>query len=216
MADTPKPGETATPATPSNEPSTPGTPAPAPAVPPVKTDDGELEKARKEAEQATLRANQLANELKEKDAAEAARKAKELEEQSEYKTLYEQEKEKREAAEAASAAETKKSALKEASDKVFADYPAEVRELAEETGMQLSDSDEAAIDSFKQKLDKIKAKLPNASVGPNNPKPKEGAKPSMENSDGVIEAPVTGNKFDELVSKMPGIASMMGNTKEPE
>lgn len=219
MGDTPN-GETATPATPSNEPSTSGTPAATPpATPPVKTEDGEVEKLRKEMalqkEQAELREKQLANEIKAIEEREAARKAKELEEQNEFKTLYEQEKAKREEAEKERQAATEKEALKEAADKVYADYPDAVRNLAAEVGVNLTGTSDADIDSFKQKLDKIKASVGEQKVTPNNPQPPtKPQKATIENDEGIIDGELTGSKFDELAKSMPGVASLMGQPTE--
>jgi len=211
MPDTPA-GDPAAPATPSNEPS-------APATPPVvtSTDTGEVERFRKEAEQATLRANQLANELKAKNDADAALKAKELVEKEQFKTLYEEEKAKREASEQAAAAETKKAELKSEADKVLGDYSPEVRKLAETTGLALSDTDDASVAAFKAKLEEVKGLVGSGprvdSNNPNTPTP-EG--PSIYNAEGIITRPLDKDpaKLDDIFSKMPGISSMMQIPRE--
>ena len=90
--------------TPNGETQDNGTPAQGQSTPPaVKTPDNAVEELRKQLaeeqkarEQATLRANQLENEKKQREEAEAERKAKELEEQNQFKELYEQERVKRE------------------------------------------------------------------------------------------------------------------------
>jgi hypothetical protein len=70
MADTPSTGETVTPTAPKND-ATPTTPQ----LEEKKTEDSEIETLRKAKEQAEMRANQLANQLKAKDEAEAQSKA---------------------------------------------------------------------------------------------------------------------------------------------
>lgn len=206
MADTPKDGETANQETLSNEPSDSGTPA---QQAPVKTDEGEVERLRKEAEQAKLRERQLANKIKAIEDAETARRAKELEEQNEFKTLYEQEKAKREEAEQEREAEAKKAALQEEADKLFADYPDKVKSLAEDVGLKLTDTDEASINTFKEKLDKIKAEVGGQEVTPNNPKPQGKSAPSLGNEEGIIEEPISGEKFDEIIKSRPGFQSLL-------
>jgi vacuolar-type H+-ATPase subunit E/Vma4 len=131
--------------------------------------DPEVERLRKEAEQATMRANQLANQLKAKEEAEAAQKAKELEEQNEFKTLYEQEKARREEIETAQAQAERQAAVKAASDKLFSEYPEQVKALAEEAGMSLSSVDDDAVAAFKAKLDKVSGMVAAPKVTANNP-----------------------------------------------
>jgi len=164
MADTPNPGETATQPTLENNNGQPATP-----VVEKKTDDGEVERLRKEAEQATMRANQLANQLKAKEDAEAAAKAKQLEEQNEYKTLYEQEKAKREEADREREAEEQRKAVTETRQNILSDYTDEVKEAAKDLGLDLTEVTDNAVTEFKGKLDKLQTRIGSQRVTPNNP-----------------------------------------------
>jgi vacuolar-type H+-ATPase subunit E/Vma4 len=170
--------------------------------------DAQLEKLRKEAEQATMRANQLANQLKAKEDAEAAAKAAELAEQNKFKDLYEQEKAKRLEVETAQAEAERKSLLKEASDKLFAQYPEQVKSLAEKTGMTLTSADEDDVAAFKARLDEVSTLVKQPKVTANNP---------GERSTVTAMAPMDlhaiandPKKFEEYLKKNnPGVAAMM-------
>jgi len=208
MTDTPKEGETVVVEPPKNDATTTVTP------PVEKTvDNSEVERLRKEVEQVTMRSNQLANQLKAKEDAEAAEKAKQLEEQNEFKTLYEQEKAKREEIETAQAQAEKAATLKAESDKLFATYPEQVKTLAEEVGLSLTDTDEDTVAAFKQKLDKISGSIAAPKVTPNNPgvqTPKTDITPQDLHE--IMKDPV---KFDEYVKKnFKGIASMTRQVAE--
>lgn len=133
----------------------------------VSTTDADM--AKKEAEKARMEANMLRNKLAEIEKAEASRRAKELEEQNEYKTLYEQEKAERERLIFEREEAERKAKLQEEQVTVLAAYPEEVREIAIDAGISLTeDSDEAKV-QLKSKLDKIAEKIGNtAKVTPNN------------------------------------------------
>lgn len=200
---TPTPGETGVPKAPENV-----TPPSAPA--PGNANDTAVEQLRKEKEQAEMRANQLANQLKAKQDAEAAAEAKRLEENNEFKTLHEQEKAKREALEAKIAADEQAKELAKAKTEVLADYPDEVKALAEETGMTLASADDDAKAAFKEKLDKIQQRVgANGKVTPNNPNRPTGQ---------VTLSPAELGKqlrnqstFEQIVAQKPGIAAMMSS-----
>lgn len=211
MADTPKSGDPVTPATPSNEPSPSGTPAP---TEPVKTDDGEVERLRKEIAQRELRERQLANELEAERKAKAEAEADKLKENEEFKTLYEQSEAKLKAYEAEQEEAKTKAELKSAEDEILGEYDEAVRKEAKELGFSLTDTTDESKTILKNRLDKIKGMVSNERITPNNPAPNQKAKPSFENDKGVIEGEVQGSKFDEIVAQMPGIASMMGGNEE--
>lgn len=210
MADTPN-GETVTPATPSNEPSTSGTPV---ATPPVKTDDGEVERLRKELAQKELRERQLANELEAERKAKADADAEKLKEKEEFKTLYEQSDAKLKAYEAEREAEEAKAELKSAESEILADYDEAVVKEARELGFSLTDTTEESKTVLKNRLDKIKGMVSNEKITPNNPAPSQKSKPSLANEDGVIAGEISESAFDEYVAKLPGVASMMGKADE--
>lgn len=187
------------------DPKTQANPTPAPQTPAV---DPAVEELRKKAEQAEMRANQLQNQLKAKEEAEQAAKDKELEEQNQYKDLYEQEKAKREEVEAERAKAEKEAALKAESEKLFADYPAQVKEIAEVTGLTLVDTDDASIAAFKVKLDKLKPQVSGGTVTPNNPgTPTPVQEISNQDLAEIMKDPA---KFQEYLQKnSKGMASMI-------
>lgn len=201
MPDTPTPGETAT----QQEPKNDATPVSTP--PEVKADDSAAEKLKKELAQAQMRANQLENEKKAREEAEAKKQAEQLEQQNQFKELYEQEKAKREEFEQERESANKKAELDNAAKEVFADYPDEVRILAEEAGMSLQDTDEVSVTAFKEKLDKVRGMLGEKKVEPNNPAPAANTStPSREEMADILHDP---NKFhDYVTTKFPGIAAM--------
>lgn len=214
MADTPNNGETGAPEAPENNANNQGTPTPAPAAP-VKTEDNSaVEKLQKELQQAQMRANQLENEKKQREEAEADRKAKELEEQNQFKDLYEQEKAKAEALEAEREKAEREAELRKAKTEVLAEYNDEVKALAEEVGLDLTDTDESAVASFKEKLDKINTRVANTQgVTPNNPRTTGENKPELSKDD-LQRALGDDESFHKLVvERFPGIAAMTDQRK---
>lgn len=168
MAETPPVGETQT--LPLNNNVTP--PAPViqpPVVTPAGNTDAQLAEAKKEAEQAKMRANQLENELKTKNDAEAAAKAKQLEDNQEFKTLYDQQKAENERIVAERDAADKKVTLEAEESKITAKYAPEVLDIVKELGAKLEDASPEAVAAYTAKLDKISEKIGAKNpVGPNN------------------------------------------------
>lgn len=163
MADTPN-GETANPGDSKTEGQTTA-PTQGNAV-----DQSQVEQARKEAEQARMRANQLENELRQAKEAEEARKAKELEEKEEFKSLYEQTKSQLEEIKTAQEKAQRETEINAAKSEVFNGFSQEVIEIAEEAGMSLSDTSDEAKAQLKEKLEKIQTKVAKDNGNtPNNP-----------------------------------------------
>lgn len=198
---TPKPGETGMPKAPENV-----TPPSAPTQ--GNANDTAVEQLRKEKEQAEMRANQLANELKTKKEAEEKAEAERLEKQNEFKTLHEQEKAKREALEAKIAEDDRNKELAKAKAEVLADYSDEVKAAADELGLDLSEASDDAKATFKEKLDKLQQRVgTSGKVTPNNPgAPSTTPELSGDELRAALKDP---KKFEEIVSKKPGIAAMM-------
>jgi len=167
MADTPT-GETVTP----GDSQTPGTP---PAAPVANADNAEVERLRKEKEQADMRVRQLENERKERETREADARQKQLEEQDEFKQLYESERQKREKLESDQEAAKRSVELAQATEGIFKDYPTEVVELAKTAGLGLSDDTEAAQATLKEKLDAFKARVAPGSQEPSSSNPSSSA-----------------------------------------
>lgn len=164
MADTdPKPSETASQPPLKNEQPT--------ATPPEekKPDDVKIEELRKKAEQAEMRVNQLTKELDAEKKAKAESKQKELEKNQEYKILYEQKDAELEEIKRDQEAAEQQKTVAETTQKTLADYPDEVKAIAEDTGLSLKDATDEAVTEFKTKLDKIQTRLGVAKVTPNNP-----------------------------------------------
>ena len=183
---------------------------------PSQTVDPAIEELRKKAEQAEMRANQLANQLEAKTKAEADAEAKKLEESNQFNTLYEQEKAKREAAEAAQAEALKQATLKAKAEEVFAEFPAEVKTLAQETGLTLVDVEEDAVAAFKAKLEKVGSLIKQPKVTANNPgnatTPTAQQPANPEEMKAMLNDP---KRFEEYLRKnTSGIASMMNKRSE--
>ena len=147
------------------------TKAEAPAIPVVekKTEDSEVERLRKENEQIVMERNLLRNKLDAEEKAKEAAKAKELEEQNEYKLLFEQEKAKNEEIQRERDADALKKQLTDSQTSILSDYSDDVKALADDAGLSLTDVTDEAVASFKERLDKFQARLGNQVVRPNNP-----------------------------------------------
>ena len=203
MDDTTLKVETATPAAPSNEVKPDATLAPAPVNAP---DSAEFERLKKEAKQAQMRANQLENQLKEKAEAEEAAKKKQLEEQEQYKELYEQEKTRRETIETEAERKEREEALRKAQDDVLAGYSDEIKSLAAEAGMGLTDVNDDAVATFKQKLDKINDMVGGSQVKPNNPRQTNNQTPELSGDDLKLALRDDPEAFHKIVSeRLPSV-----------
>lgn len=210
MSDTTPKVETVNVEPPKNDVTPPATP------PVVKAEDPAVDELRKQLQQQEMRANQLANQLKAKEEADAAAEAKKLEENQEYKTLLEQERAKREALEAERTEAERKAELTTAKSEVLAEYSDDVKALAEEIGLDLNGTDEAAKAVFREKLEKINTRVVNTgTVTPNNRH--EVNKPVEATPEQIRESAYdnSGKSFEELVKNRPGLAVMM-NPKTQE
>jgi len=202
MSDTTQPVETVKTEAPSNE----VTPTAAPVANAV--DPAEVERLRKEADQNRMRANQLENELKKKAEEEEAARLKQLEENNEWKSVAEQNKAKLEALEAEREAEQRSKELSAATSEVFSSFPTEVRELAEEMGVGLTETTEEAKEALKQRLEKIQAKVvTEKKVTPNNPSNPTGPNASKAE---LIERMKYGDKAarSQVIASLPGVEAM--------
>lgn len=166
MADTPT-GETA-------NPGDSQTTVPTSATPSVNAvDPAEVERLRKEAEQARMRANQLENELKKKAEEEEAARQKQLEEQNEWKLVAEQNKAKLEAIEREREEAEARQALTNATNQILSSFSSEVQEEAKALGITLLSTDDSAQADFKAKLERLNTKVSaNATPSANNPTPR--------------------------------------------
>lgn len=198
MADTPL-GETVTPESLSND----GQPAATPVV--NAADPAEVEKARKEAEQARMYANQLENKLKAKEAEEQAAKAKQLEEKEEFKTLYEQTNAKLNEVLETQQSQERQKELATATDEVFKQYDPKAVELAKVAGLSLSDTSEVAQAALKEKLDVFQKQLGSSAPIPGSNNPHQPA-PSAINREELVRRDENG------ISPM-ALAGAKGNDK---
>lgn len=162
MADTPT-GETVTPEAPSNGTGTVAAPA-------QVNSNEDVEAAKKEAEQARFRANQLANANKALEEKLAEQERQKLEEKEEFKKLYEQTQAQLREREEADKAKERIAELSTATETVFKDYPANVVELAKTAGLSLSDDSDAAVNELRGKLDTFKATVGTPAPTASNPR----------------------------------------------
>lgn len=152
MPDTPT-GETAN----AGDSKTEVQPVATPAV--NATAPADVEQLKKEAQQATMRANQLQNQLDEAKKAKEAAEAKKLEENNEYKSLWEQSEAKRKETEQQMEDQQRNQAIEQGTQEIFSQFSTDVVELAKETGLSLTDTSDEAKVAFKEKLDKIAARV---------------------------------------------------------
>jgi len=151
----------------------------------------------------------LKEERKEKKAEEEeAAKLKQLEENNEWKSVAEQNRAKLEALEAEREAEQRSKELQAATSEVFSAFPTEVRELAEEMGVGLSEATDEAKEALKLKLEKVQAKVATEKkVTPNNPSnPTSATAPQAE----LIERMKYGDKQarSQVIADLPGVKQM--------
>ena len=172
------------------------------------TDNGEVEKLRKELEQAQMRANQLNNQLEAKAKAEEAERQKQLEEQNEFKSLYEQEKTKREAIESERQEAETKQTLRLSEEAIFAEFDPTAIEVAKEAGLSLTEDSDEAKAILKSKLEKIAQKVVTTNkVTSNNPGPQP---ENHEERAELVQAMRAGNHQarDKVVSTLSSLDAM--------
>lgn len=124
--------------------------------------DEVIENLRKEKDKAEMRARQLENEKLEREKQDEIARQKQLEENNEFKALYEREQAARLELERKNEETAKQVALDAAKSEILATYPTEVTELAETTGISLSDDSETSKGEYKKKLDAIASKVTTA------------------------------------------------------
>jgi len=200
MADTVNHTETVAPEPLSND----GNPS---ATPVVNVDAAEVERLKKEADQAKMEAAQARNEAAKMKAEQESIKAKQLEENEEFKTLYEQSQAKLKEIEAEQAARERAAELKGQTEKVYAEYPSNVVELARTAGLTLSDDSDEAVSALKEKLDTFKAKVGAPTPSANNPRP-EANNPSTNEQ--LLQRMRGGDKTAtyEYIQNLPSIKRM--------
>ena len=186
-------------------PSNNATPTATPQVNAV--DAAEVERLRKEKEQADMRIRQLENEAKKRQEAEEAARLTQLEEQNEWKTVAEQTKARLEALEKEKEAEQRSKELANATDSVLAEFPDAVKAIAKETGLGVTDATEEAQAAFKAKLESIAKQLPQVKVSSNN-QPVPAPTNNNLSTDEMREALQSDQGFHDLASKLPSVAAM--------
>lgn len=209
MADTPS-GETAKPGDTQTTVQTPVTPAP---VQSNAGDPAEVERLRKELEKQELRNRQLENERTAREKADEETRSKKLEEDNQFKELFEQEKAKREALESEQQKQERDAELMKAKQEALSGFSDEVKSLAEEVGLNLTDAEESSVEEFKGKLTKLSEKVSSETkVTPNNPN--QPASKSELTPDQLREGLSDEHTFHDIVTKQyPGIAAMTNQPK---
>jgi len=200
MVDTPN-SETINPEAPSNN----ANPTATPQVNAVDT--AEVERLRKEKEQADMRIRQLENEAKKRQEADEATRLTQLEEQNEWKTVAEQTKARLEALEQEKEAEQRSKELSQATNSVLAEFPDAVKEIAKETGLGVTDATEEAQAAFRTKLESINKQLPQVKVSSNNQPGPQSTNNNLS-TDEMREALQSDQGFHDLASKLPSVAAM--------
>jgi len=168
----------------------------------------EVARLRKEREQLEMERNMLRNKLEAEEQAKAKAKEAELKEQERFKELYEKERQEREKLENDVATREEQANILQAKTTALADFPDDVKEIAEELGYELSAADDSTVEAYKAKLSNIQKKLSDKQVvSPNNPgEPKKAPLPTGDELKIALKSP---QSFDELIdAKFPGIAAM--------
>lgn len=190
--------------------------SPAEATPNQEANAVNAELLRKEAEQAKMRANQLANELDAIKKSQEEAKQKQLEEQQEYKTLYEQSQEQlREAAEAKERNE-KAQKIAEQQAQLVTQYSDAVIKVAETTGLSLTDTDEESVKAYKAKMDTLQEQVgKGAKVTSNNNNP---VKVDTEDRGAFIEQAKQGNKqaMDQAIGTLGFVKAWKSQDQQTE
>lgn len=141
-------------------------------TPPVDNGSETLEQARKDAEKAQMRANQLQKELDRKNKADEDAEHKRLEENQEYKTLAEKYQAELEEERRTRESSEKQAEIDKGTAEILSKYPGNVKEIAATAGLSLNDTTEDAKTALATKLDEIAKRVgTTAPVTPNNPNP---------------------------------------------
>lgn len=154
MADTPN-GETVTPGDSQTTVQTTSTPS----NQGNQVDTAEVERLRKEAEQAKMRAQQLENEKLAREKTDEEARQKQLEEQNEWKTIAEQNQAKLDAFEREREESVKKIELETAEAEILKEFPQDVADAAKDLDLGLSENSEEAKEALKTKLTKLSEKV---------------------------------------------------------
>jgi hypothetical protein len=168
--------------------------------------NAEVERLRKEAEQAKIRANQLANELEAKKKAEDEARQKQLEEKEEFKTLYEQTQARLDEIQRTQEQQERQKELQAATETVLKEYDPKVIEVAKAAGLSLTDDSEAAQSVLKEKLDVIQKQ-----VGTSTPRP--GASNPRETTPAVTDKDELVQRADPWQGSTMAIESAKGNLR---
>ncbi len=131
----------------------------------------EVERLRKEKEQADLRIRQLENQAAARQKADDEAKAQQLEENEQFKDLWEKERAEKETLIREREDATRRAALESATNTLLKDYSPAVQELASTAGLALTDDSETSVAELKSKLDTFASKLGSPKVVANNPAP---------------------------------------------
>ena len=185
------------------------------AAPVQDNSNAELERLRKEKEQAEMRANQLQNQLSEKEKADEAAKAKKLEEEGQYKELLDKERAARQALELEKDTKERQAQLEKDTHEVFSKYNPAVVELAKTAGLSLVDDTDEAKASLQEKLDTFATKLGGTTrVEANNPAPTVQTPTSKEELIGKIGDPsIRPRERDELTRQYLRNSESLKNMK---
>lgn len=208
MADTVVDTETVTPEAPKNDATTVATPVV------NATDSAEVERLKKEAEQAKMEANMLRNKLKAEEDAKAAAEAERLKENQQFKDLYEQTDARLREVEREREADARKRELAELKAKTLGEFSGDVKAAAEELGLDLTDVTDEALQEFRGKLDRLNTRVGGQKVSANNPAPASNGAGQMSQVDMYLTLNDP-KKRDEYYRKKGGLTAQMMEPERP-
>lgn len=206
MADTPKEGETVTP----GDSQTTVTTTSAPVV--DNAGAAEVERLRLEKEKADLRIRQLENKLTAREKDDEDAKQKQLEEQGKFEDLYKKAEEERNNLIRERDDAAKQTNLNKTREELLSKFPTNVQEIAETTGLSLTDDSEEAVADLTKKLESIASKVPkDTRIQGSNPAPVTDTAPEREQLVQKMRfdnGEVRRNAVREAIRTIPGVDGM--------
>lgn len=185
------------------------------------SDPAEVERLRKEAQQQTMRANQLQKDLEARKKADEEARQKQLEENEQFKDLWEKEKAEKEALISERETARRKAELQAETSNLFKDYSPAVQKLAVTAGLSLSDDSDEAKADLKAKLDTFSSEIGSPRVEANNPPPTETPTPDREQAIKVMRMnnvpnSTRRNAVKTAVGNLESIKAMKAQVGVPE
>jgi hypothetical protein len=153
-----------------------------------KANESDTATLLKRIEQAEMRARQLENEKLAREKTDEETRRKKLEEDNEFKILYERSESQRVELEKEAERTKKQSSINTEKAAILTNYPSQVIEIANLSGLTLNDDTDEAKSELKTKLDTISAKL--------------GVKPKVVGNNGNISTPTGQEDRAKMLQRM--------------